>query len=218
MIYVSEELYLLALNEEKGNILPFVKKSIAPALSGAILADLALQGKISSNEKHRVEIINSDPLGDEILDEALKEIKSSEKTRKLSYWVTSLGTKSKKLRQRFGEHLALKGILFQDESHFYWRQPSVENNQPPISTKYELKKSLRAEVLSDEAADIRSLALLNVLSGSELLNLIFTQDELSLAKRCIHEKLLRVALENPSLQTIEEIEQAISTSLDDDID
>jgi golgi phosphoprotein 3 len=219
MLYTYEELFLLALNEERGVIQPFAKKVLSYGLSGAILADLALLGKISSNEKQRVEILNADPTGDEILDESLKEIKASDKPRQLSYWVTTLGGKSpKKLRQRFGEHLATKQILVQEDGHFYWKQPAVEDDQQLTPSKFDLKETLRAVVLVDGAADICNLALLNVASGSELLDLIFTRDELDIARRNIHEKVLRVALENHPFQTIEEIEQAISTTIEDEVD
>jgi hypothetical protein len=216
VLSISEELYLLSLDEEKGNILPFVKGTIANGLSGTILAELVLQGKISSNEKHRVEIIDSTPTGDEILDEALQEIQSSEKPRKLSYWVSQLGAKPKKLRERFGERLAAKQILSQEDGRYFWRQPSIEDEQQAALSKFALKQALRAMVLSTETFDQRSMALLNVVSASELLKLIFTQDELPIANRRIHEIVVRAALENPTLQTIEEIEQAVSASIEDD--
>lgn len=218
MLSIYEELFLLALDEEKGNILSLAKKSLAHGLSAGILAELTLLEKICSNEKHRLELMNTSLTGDEILDDAIKEIRSSDKPRKMAYWVSQLSTRPKKLRERIGESLVSKDLLYQEDKRFFWHPASPDDDFLVAPTKFELKEPLRAVVLSTAESDPRSLALLNVASATGLLNLIFTQDELLIAQRRIHEEIVRAALENPAMQTIEEIEQAIHTSLEDDID
>ncbi len=219
MFSLIEELYLLALDEEKGHIIPFTKKTLAYGLSGAILAELALQKKVCSNEKHRLEV-NGDPQpgGDDILDEALKEIQASEKPRKMPYWVSQFSDRPKKLLERLGEHLAAKDVLYQEDKHFFRKQPAPEAGQASIPSKYDTKKALRGMVLSTEAADERSLALLQIAQASGLLGLIFTQDELPLAKDRIHEKIIHAALEDTDMQCIEEIGEAVQISLEDELD
>ncbi|HEX7974612.1 MAG TPA: hypothetical protein VF498_09405, partial [Anaerolineales bacterium] len=96
---------------------------------------------------------------------------------------------------------------------------SSENEQTALPSKFEMKRTLRGMILSNKdnnGSDHRSLALLNVAAASNLLNLIFTQDELQLAKQRIHEKVIRAALENPAMQTVEEVEQAVATTLEDE--
>ena len=75
MLYLFEELFLLSLDEENGNILSFVKKPFAYGIAGAILSELVFQDKVQLNDKHRLVLKNADPIGDEILDEALHELK-----------------------------------------------------------------------------------------------------------------------------------------------
>jgi hypothetical protein len=208
-------LFLLALDEEKGNILPFTKKTLAHALAGGILAELALLGKVCSNEKHRLEWIDATPTGDEILDGAIKEIQSSEKQRKLAYWVSQLSARPKTLRERIGERLVARELLQQEDRRFSWRSQS-EGDVMAVPSKFEMKVPLRALILSPDGNDHHSLALLNVASAAGLLNLIFTEDELPIAHNRIHEKVIRAAMENPVMETIEEIEQAVLTSLEDD--
>lgn len=218
MLTIFEELFLLALDEEKGNILPFAKRTLAHGFSGGILAELALLGKVRSNEKHRLELIDTTSTGDELLDEAIEEIKSSEKPRKLAYWVSLLSERPKKLRERIGERLVAKNLLSQEDKRFFWRFPAPEEQAPVHPSKFEMKNLLRAAILATGDSDPRSLALLNVASDAGLLNLIFTQDELPMAERRIHGKVFQAALENPIMQTIEEIEQAIIISLEDDLE
>ncbi len=158
------------------------------------------------------------PTGDAILDEAMQEIQASEKPRKLSYWVSQFSAKPKKLRERIGERMVAKGELYQEDKRYFLKPAASEDGQPSVPTRFEMKNPLRAAILAMANSDERSLALLNVASASDLLNLIFTQDELPAAKERIHEKVVRAALEDPVLQTNEEIEQAIKTSQEDDGD
>lgn len=215
MLSLFEELFLLSLDEEKGTLLPFAKKTIHIGLAGAILSELALQGRVCSNEKHRLELSDASPTGDEILDEVMREIQAEEKPRKWTYWVSQLSARPKKLREQVGERLTARDVLYQEEKRFFWKQPCPEEVQPPCPRKFEMKNPLRAMVLSSDEGEARHLALLNVISQSELLNLVFTLDELPLARRRIHEMVVRAAMDNPVMQTIEEIEQAISSTLED---
>jgi golgi phosphoprotein 3 len=217
MLSISEELFLLALNEEKGNILSLAKKNLIYGLAGAILAELALLGKICVNEKYRLELLNTAPTGDEILDEVLNEIRSAEKPRKLSYWIAQIGTQPKKLRERLGDRLIAKGVLYQEDRRFFWRSPEDDEAFVPI-TKFEIKEGLRGMILSTSESNQQDLALLNVVSACDLLNLVFTQDELPIAKRRIRQEVLSIALREPAMQSVEEIERAIANSLDDELD
>jgi hypothetical protein len=218
MLSIVEELFLLALNEEKGTILSFVKKTLPYALTGAILAELALQGKVCSNDKQRLELLDSAPLGDEILDDALREFQSSEKPRKLSYWVSQFSAKPKKLRERLGESLVTKNVLYEEDRHYFRSLPISDSEMPYVPSKFDLKSPLRAMIFTQAEVDHRSLAMLKILGASEMLNLIFTQDELPIAKRRIHEDVLRAALTNPAMQTVEEIESAVVSSIEDELD
>ena len=163
-------------------------------------------------------MIDAALISDELLDEVINEIQSSNKPHKLAFWISELSSRPKKLRERVGERLAVKDQLYQEDNRFFWRPSSAEDPARMLPSKFELKNPLRASILSDCESDPHSLALLNVASASGLLNLIFTQDELPIAQHRIHEKVVRAALKNPAMQTIGEIEQAILTSLEDDLD
>jgi golgi phosphoprotein 3 len=218
MLSIFEELFLLALDEEKGRVLSFAKKPLPYGLSGGILAELILLGKVCSNEKHRLELLDASLTGDEILDEAILDIGSSEKPRKLSYWVNEFSSKPKKLRERIGERLVEKKQLSQEDRRFFWSTPAAEDTSLAL-TKYDLKTPLRVSILSNgDEVDPHNMALLSLASASGLLNLIFTQDELPIAQHRIREKVIRGALGNQVMQSIEEIEQAIISNLDEDED
>lgn len=218
MLSLFEELYLLALDEDRGKTTSYAKKTIAYGLSGAMLAELALQGKVSVNEKNRLEPLGDELTGDAFLDEILGEIRDSEKAHKLTYWVSQFSERPKKLRERVGDLLVERNVLSKEEKRFFRQPPSGEVTQAAEPSKFEVKSRLRAMILANGESDPRSLALLNLAAASELLGLIFTADELGFASRRIHEEILRFALEDTVMQTVEEIEQAISTVVEDDDD
>lgn len=217
MLTLYEELYLLALDEEKGNLVPFARKEIAYPLAGTFLAELSLLGKIDLGEKRRLIICDDTPTGDQLLDRALEQIKSTEKPHKIGYWITLLGEEPKKLRQTIGENLAAKNILVQDEKRFFRPDPGKEN-VTPVPGKFEMKHRLRSQVLLESGEDVRCLMLLNILLAGDLLGLVFTQDEIGMAGQLIHKQVLTVALRNTAMQLVEEIEQAVCQAREDESD
>ena len=218
MLTLFEELFLLSLDEDSGNILSFTKKNFAYGIAGAILSELVFQDKVQLNEKHRLLLTNSDPTGNEILDEAIHEIKHSEKPHRPSYWISQFNQKKKKLREQLGTSLAEKGILHQEDKRFFWIYNEDEVNHAMAPLKYQLKTTLRGKILATDVNDARSLALLKILAASGMLGLVFTQDEQTLSTRAINEKVIRASLENPVLQPIEEIGQGVAVCLEDDFD
>ncbi len=208
MLSLFEELYLMAIDDEKGVLISSAKKRLSCGLSGALLAQLALLNKIKVNENHRLEVIDNQPSGDELLDEFLREIKKS-KPKKVSYWINAMGDHSKTMLKQISDRLVAKEVLIQDEDRSAWLDQSSEA-QTGIPIKYSIKRRLRGMILANEDIDLHNLTLLSITRSCNMLKLVFTKDERKAAQRKIHEKLIGEALDNPIAQTIEEIERAVS--------
>lgn len=215
MLSLFEELFLLSMDDENGIVINSADKALGYGLAGAVLAELALLDKIRVDDSRRLELVDSSGTADEIMADVLRQIKESSRPRKFSYWINQVNGKPKKFRQRLARNLVAKGLIHQEEEHFFGVSPSPTNIHQVTPSKYEIKNRLRAGILAGGDLDLHDMALLNLARGSKLLNLIFTKDERRAAKRCVHEKFVREALGNPVAQTIEEIEQAVSVSLGD---
>jgi hypothetical protein len=135
MLTLYEDLYLLTLDEDKGNIVSFARKSFAYPIAGLILAELALSGKLGVGEKLRLVVSEGEPAGDPILDDVLEQIRATEKPRKLTYWVSQVSGDPKKLRQSIGERLVEKKILIQDEKRFF-RQEAASGAESTAADKF----------------------------------------------------------------------------------
>ena len=216
MLSTYEELLLLSIHEDKGTFIKSAVEKMNPGLIGAVLAELALQGKIQTTENHRLKLQDSTPTGDELLDEVLEELKGSDKERKIGYWINELNPKPDKLRKNLIERLIQKGIVIQEDDHLLWVIPSPSQPEKNASEKYWIKRRLRSIVLAQDEAEQNDIALLSLISACDLLDLIFVKDERRIASRHIHELIVSRALKDPIDQTLEEIETAIAVVVEDD--
>jgi Golgi phosphoprotein 3 len=216
MLTLYEELFLVAFHEDKGKLIPATMENLPVGLAGAILADLVLNGRLRVDENHRLVLQDASPTGDEILDAALEKIQSSERPRKVSYWVNQLNEKPKKLFEQLEQHLEVKGVLQRDESNFISMPSQNEVDGQNASARYWLKRRLRGLALTDQEADLRGLALLNLVQSCNFIDLIFTRDERKIARRRIYELLVGTALSNGQAQAIEEIGRAVEAQADTD--
>jgi hypothetical protein len=214
VLSISELLYILAFDEDKGAVLKSAKQKLNYALVGAVLADLVLHNKAQINDKGRLELLDGSELKDPVMDLIIQIIQSSEKPRRLPFWISKVAEKPKKLLRQIEESLVSKGILIRDGDHFLGLAQN-DANENEFSGKYQIKTNLRAGLLAGHAIDLHSLALLGLLHSSKLLCLVFTADEQRIARRWIQEAIVREALGNSNGQAIEEIDAAVSASLAD---
>ncbi|MFG1947331.1 GPP34 family phosphoprotein [Nonomuraea sp. NPDC048826] len=114
-VTIAEEILLLAFGEDDGRQL-LSAIQLDPAVAGALLAELALNERITLRDK-KVTVVNPAPLGDEELDGALARIAESAKERKPAAWVQQL--QSGKLRTRLLTRLATAGVLAEERGRVF---------------------------------------------------------------------------------------------------
>jgi hypothetical protein len=184
-------------------------------MSGTLIAELALRGKAGVNENHRLEVRDPVKTGDEILDEALEQILSSNQPRKVTYWIKQFSDEPKKLRNRLIDRLETNGVLKRDENRLTWVIPYAESSEIKASAKFTLKDRIRRTVLTDEDVEARDLTLLGLVKACNLMNLVFTKDERKLARQRIYELTVSKTLNDPVFESIQEIEAAVESQAED---
>lgn len=216
MLTLFEELFLLAYHEDKGKLIKWATENLPVGLAGAALAELALSDRLRVEENHRLELLDAAPTQDEILDAALEKINSSERRRKVSYWVNQLNDKPKKLYEQLEQRLVDKGIFQADELSLISLPSQNKADGYSASARYWLKRRLRDLALTDQKAELRDLTLLNLVQACDFVDLVFTKDERKIARRRIYELLVGTALSNGQAQAIEEIGRAVESQADTD--
>ena len=100
MLRFPEEIILLLYNEARGDFAPgLAPHSLHTVLAGAVLMDLALENRIDTDPEHLV-LVDSTPLGDDLLDPILADIVQDTEARNLGYWVAQTAKQATKSATR----------------------------------------------------------------------------------------------------------------------
>lgn len=208
MLILPEELFILALDGEKGNIPGSLTLQLQYGVSGALLAELALMGKIGLDDKKKLVLLDSSLCGDDLLDRATTKILHSDRLRKMNHWVKLFGSNSKKTYKELGERLVEKGILKKEPRKYLWVIPSEAFAEKDASAKYLIKAKLRAVVLTNKKPEGDVMALLSLVKACNLLDIIFTKDELKMARKLVDKKIQEQTISKELAETLQEIESA----------
>lgn len=135
---LMEEVLLMGLKDQEG-YLSFWNDNISYSLRGCILLELTFRGKITLvNDPARrrfelsdrlVEVIDTEPTGETLLDEALKIMKNDEGHLSVSNWIDLLSGETwnlmkisyqlKQVRERLAKGLVDKGVLRTERKNFF---------------------------------------------------------------------------------------------------
>jgi golgi phosphoprotein 3 len=208
MLILAEELFILALDAEKGNIPGSLASQLQYGLSGALLADLALMGKIGLDDKKKLELLDWTLCGDDLLDRTLTKIVNSDRLRKMTHWVKLFSSNSEQTYKELGERLVEKGILQKESRKYLWVIPSDAFPEKDASAKYLIKNNLRAVVFTGKIPDPYVLALLGLVKACNMLDNVFTKDELKMANKLVEQKIQDETIGRDVAETIQEIKSA----------
>ena len=177
MLRFSEEIMLLLLDDKGGRFIDVPALALEYALAGAVLMDLAMEGRIDTDPE-RLFVIDPAPTGDDLLDPTLAPIVQSEETRDTRYWIKHTVEGAEEIRERSLARLVDRGILQREEDRFMWvlrtrRYPIVDDR-----TVREVKLRIMGVLLSDDIPDARDIVIISLadvcrifeglLSGREL--------------------------------------------------
>lgn len=178
MLRFAEEILLLALDDKTGRLHPLPERALEFALAGAVLAELAFLDRLDTDATQMV-IKNSEPMGDPVLDEALKCLPKDEPKLSIQKALARVALKTDGLKKLLFEELARKGILKQQEQKFLWvmrerRYPMVDNRE-----EREVRTRIREIVLTPgEIPDPRDVVLIGLMDACDLDAFVFTPAEL----------------------------------------
>lgn len=177
MLNCAEELILLALDDESGTFYRTTSINFELALVGALLMDLVLKNRIAVDLDY-VHVISHKATGDEFLDMVLKEAALPEACGNTSELVRHLYNCMEHLKDKLLQSLEHKGIVKVEESKVLWlfkqrRYPVIDSRE-----EEEVLTRIRKTVLTDIIPEARDLALIALLDTTDLMDKIFSKEEL----------------------------------------
>ncbi len=183
MLSFAEEIYLLALDEDRGKIMPDARNPVlGTAIVAAILVELAFLNKITTDNDH-IYILDTKAEKSPILNDVLKILKTSEKKiAKIKRVLKALMSHAKRLEKMVLAELIKKGILKEVDDKILWIFP--DRRYPLIDNKeiVNVETRIRRLILSNDEVAPKDAALISLLQASKLFKKILSEEE------CIHYK------------------------------
>ena len=201
-----EDFLLISLDDEKGRFI-LDTTYVDNGLAGAVMLELALNGKIELRD-NRIHLINSDPLGNLILDQAMQAINNEKKDRKVSFWIGALNANASDIKHVTLKNLTEKGIISKQEGKTLWVFSYNKYPTKDALPENEVRSRLNNIVLDKMEPTPKCLMLLNLIDVCELSDEVFrTKEVRKAAKNNIRE--LTKSRSDITDQTTLEVQTAI---------
>ena len=177
MLNFLEELFLLALDDDRGVVKEYPNAELDYAMAGAALMELALANRIDTDPQSLF-VVSTVPTGNTMLDNLLKKISAVPDPKPIQFWLESLVQLGPEIRQQVLAHLIAKKVLKQEKQRILWvfavrRYPVVNDHEHK-----EVKARLREVILSSQIPDPRDLVLISLVQACHLFWELFSEDEL----------------------------------------
>jgi Golgi phosphoprotein 3 len=203
-----EEIMLLALRDEEGT----VQALYTFALGGAVLAELMLLGRVSVDESKKrklARVVDSTPIGDPLLDEALGKLRDAKRAASLETWVTRFAN-IKQLKHRVAGTLCRKGILKASEDKvllLFTRKIYPELDPKP---ERELVERMRQAIFGDsKEVDPRTVVVISIANSAGILRVTFDKKRLKARKERIERIVNGELTGKAAAQAIQSMQVAI---------
>jgi hypothetical protein len=177
MALIAEDLLLLLLDDETGELRGASQLQVG--LGGAVLSDLALDGRVEVEEKKSFwssakVTVTSTPPADPVLAEAYATV--AEKERSAQDLVNRLG---KGLKERLIDDLVARGILREEKSKTLGFIPRTRWPATDSTHEDEVRRALDAALLQGQPPDPHTAALVSILGALDQAHKVVAHEGLS---------------------------------------
>lgn len=173
---LAEELLLVALDDERGTLLPLPPFAMEVASAAALVMDLTLLGRIDTDEQS-LTVISTVPTGHALLDEVLVQLSADSATRRpTADWLNRLATRTD-TRDRIIAALVQRGVLQSVDKRLLWVFKT--RVYPPTSglEEREVKSRVMTLLNNEEIPDPRDALLVGLLRATTLLDVLLSRSE-----------------------------------------
>lgn len=191
---LAEDLLLLLTDDTSGRSVVPVAEADA-ALGGAVLAELALMGRVDlsggadTGKSGRLAVRDPSPAGDAVLDAAL-QIVIAHRGKKPS---AVIGPLAKNLRRTLCERLAASGVLHPRPARILGIFPARRWPAQDTSHEEQARQQLAAALTAQAAPDARTVALLALLHALSCEHKVVDPRQCGLSRRQLRARAEEIA-------------------------
>lgn len=213
MLRFPEELMLLILDDEDGRFARVPDRQLRYALAGGVLMDLALENRIDTDLKQLM-LVDSTPLGDDLLDPTLADIAAATETHDARFWVERTALRSAEaIREAALGRLVERGILQRQEDRFLWvfrsrRYPAIDDR-----VEREVKLRIMEILFSDEIPTPRDVVIIGLAHACNLFEQILSAREVEHIAPRIDEVRRLDLISQAMSQAISDIEVSLALAM-----
>lgn len=209
----AEEIMLLLLDDEDGEMAPVDAWMLKCILAGAVLMDLALHDRIDTDLEHLF-VINTALTGDPSLDTTLTTLaaEADGPRRSAKSWIEQVASGGENFALVALNRLVARGILVQQDNRFLWRLQSRSYPMVDGAAEQEVRARIQAILFSDEIPDPHDIVIINLAEACGLFGAILGEHDSEHVRSRIeqirHLDLIGQAMTN----AISEIQGAVALS------
>lgn len=212
MLRFSEEILLLLLDDKGREFADIPMLSFKYALAGAVLMDLAIEGRIDTDE-NRLFVTDPTPLQDDLLDPTLARVVESTETYDTRHWVEQTSAQAIEIRERSLARLVERGILRREEDHFLWvfqtrRYPVISNQ-----TIQEVKLRIMEVLFSSEIPDVRDIIIISLADVCDIFRTLLSRRELQRVTQRIEQVRKMDLIGREVSQAVRDIESSLAVAM-----
>ncbi|MEN9507561.1 MAG: hypothetical protein RLZZ621_124 [Gemmatimonadota bacterium] len=207
---LAEELLLMALDDQRGTLLPMRPYAMEVASAAALVMDLSLLGRIDTDERS-LTLISATATGNVLLDDVLARIAADPGPHSTATWLQRLATLPG-LQERIIDSLVQRGILQSVEKRLLWVFKT--RVYPPTSGLEEREVLSRIMTLlnNDEIPDARDALLVGLLSATKLLDELLSRPERHRLATRVSQITELEALNRSMIRTIGELQMLLASA------
>ena len=185
MLRFVEEIILLLLEEERGELAPYLPQhTLDLVLAGAVLMDLALDDRIDTDLEQLI-LVDPTPLEDDLLDPILLEIAQTRQVHDTSYWILQTAKRGDEIRDKALERLVKRDILEAETEgdpkglFTFSRRVSRVRRYPVFEGKTveDIRLRIMRVLFSDDIPDPRDIAIICLADASGVFERILSKEE-----------------------------------------
>ena len=181
MLRFAEEIVLLLLDDERGDLTPsFTPRSLDVVLAGAVLMELALEDRIDTDLAH-LTVVDPTPLDDALLDPTLADIARTAEAHDPGFWIARTAERGHAIRDAVLARLAERGILEAegDGPVFLSRRVFRARRYPNIKGRAaeEVRLRIMRVLFSEEVPDPRDVVLICLADACGIFEAILSASE-----------------------------------------
>ncbi|PID28198.1 MAG: hypothetical protein CSB55_05935 [Candidatus Cloacimonadota bacterium] len=211
MIRIAEELLLLALDDEKGVLVPMPFMALDFGLSAALLMEMELKGFLRvENEKIIVDDVDT---GDDLTNGAKNRILKSKTPKSPYFWIKEIALNSSDLKLRTIKSLIDKKILTTQERKILWIIP--QRRYPVINDKEEIevRTRIRQIIYGGIKPTKHDIVLIGLILACDLVDEIFVRDEKAKAVAKLTELADLDLISSAVIKDVNDLQQIITSAV-----